>query len=63
LLLVLSTDGSAELRHQINTAAGTQLLFGLDVNRMKPGDSVTFDDAAYDEKTAPVGPDLKSWRY
>ena len=47
LLLVLSRDGSAEPRHQITTTANTQLLFGLDVNAMKPGEAITFDDAAY----------------
>jgi len=47
LLLVLSTDGSAEPRMQISNTSKTQLLFGLDVNGMKPGEMVAFDDAAF----------------
>ena len=47
LLLVLSTDGSAEPRMQISNTSKTQLLFGLDVERMRPGQAVTIDDAAY----------------
>ena len=47
LLLVLSTDGSAEPRKQISNTSKTQLLFGLDVNGMQPGQAATIDDAAY----------------
>ena len=47
LLLVLSTDGSAEPRMQISNTSKTQLLFGLDVDGMQPGQTVTIDDAAY----------------
>jgi hypothetical protein len=47
LLLVLSTDPSAEPRLQISNSARTQLLFGLDVNAMKPGQAVTLDEAAF----------------
>jgi putative esterase len=47
LLLVLSTDPSAEPRLQISGSSRTQLLFGLDVDAMKPGQSVTLDDAAF----------------
>ena len=47
LLLVLSTDGSAEPRLQISNTSRTQLLFGLDVEGMKPGEAVAFDDTAF----------------
>jgi hypothetical protein len=47
LLLVLSTDPSAEPRLQISNSIRTQILFGLDVDALKPGQSVTLDDAAF----------------
>jgi len=47
LLLVLSTDGSAEPRLQISNTSKTQMVFGLDVDGMKPGESVSVDDAAF----------------
>ena len=47
LLLVLSTDGSAEPRMQISNTSKTQLVFGLDVDAMKPDQGVSFDDAAF----------------
>jgi hypothetical protein len=47
LLLVLSTDSSAEPRLQISNSVRTQLLFGLDVDGMKPGAPVAMDDAAF----------------
>ncbi|HVM74596.1 MAG TPA: hypothetical protein VMT75_03065 [Candidatus Saccharimonadales bacterium] len=47
LLLVLSTDGSAEPRKQISNGVKTQLLFGMDVDGMRPGETVIIDDAAY----------------
>jgi Putative esterase len=47
ILLLLSTDGSAEPRTQISDSPRTQMIFGLDVDSLKPGQSVTVDDAAY----------------
>src|ERR1700678_2478236 len=47
LLLVLSTDPSSEPRLQISNSARTQILFGLDVDALQPGESATFDDAAF----------------
>jgi hypothetical protein len=45
LLLVLSTDGSDEPRMQVNDTSTTQMLFGMDVEGMRPGQPVTIDDA------------------
>jgi hypothetical protein len=47
ILLLLSTDGSAEPRTQINDSPRTQMIFGLDVDDLKPGQSVIVNDAAY----------------
>ena len=47
LLLILSTDPSAEPRLQISNSVRTQMIFGLDVDAVKPGQSVTLDDAAF----------------
>jgi hypothetical protein len=47
LLLILSTDPSAEPRLQISNSIRTQILFGIDVDTLKPGESVTLDDAAF----------------
>ena len=47
LLLVLSTDPSSEPRLQISNSARTQILFGLDVDTLKPGQSATLDDQAF----------------
>jgi hypothetical protein len=47
LLLILSTDGSAEPRMQISGSPRTQLLFGLDIDGLQPGQPIVLDDAAY----------------
>ena len=47
LLLILSTDPSAEPRLQISNSVRTQMIFGLDVDALKPGQSFTLDDAAF----------------
>ena len=47
LLLILSTDPSAEPRLQISNSVPTEIIFGLDVDAVKPGRSVTLDDAAF----------------
>ena len=46
LLLLLSTDGSAEPRLQINDTPKTQLVFGRDVEAMAPGRAVRIDASA-----------------
>ena len=45
LLLMLSTNDEKEPRFQINAGLGTQLVFGVDVDGMNPGDEIVFDDA------------------
>jgi hypothetical protein len=47
ILLVLSTDGSAEPRTQVGNSAQTQMIFGVDIDGLKPGQAVTVDDSAY----------------
>jgi hypothetical protein len=47
LLLILSTDPSAEPRLQISNSVRTQIIFGVDVDALKPGQSVILDDAAF----------------
>src|SRR5277367_4698665 len=47
LLLMLSTDSSAEPRTQINASPNTQLIFGMDVDGMQPGQETTVDDHAF----------------
>lgn len=39
LLLLIARDDQAEPRFQINDAAGTQLVFGIDVDGWKPGEA------------------------
>ncbi len=46
LLLMLSTNDEKEPRFQINAGLGTQLIFGVDVDGMNPGDEIVFDDTA-----------------
>ena len=45
LLLMISTDASAEPRFQINDNANTQAIFGIDVDGLKPGQEAVFDAA------------------
>jgi hypothetical protein len=47
LMLLLSTDPSAEPRMQINDTVRTQIAFGVTVDRWKPGDTTVVDDAAF----------------
>ena len=47
LLLILSTDPSAEPRLQISNSVRTQILFGLDVDSLRPDQPATLDDAAF----------------
>jgi hypothetical protein len=46
LLLLLSTDDSAEPRMQIDDTPKSQMIFGITVDAMKPGTAVTVDDRA-----------------
>src|ERR1700752_815218 len=47
LLLLLSTDSSAEPRLQINDSLNTQLVFGIDVDALRPGQAATIDASAF----------------
>ena len=47
VLLLLSTDPTEEPRMQINDTPRSQMVFGVDVDGMAPGQSVVVDDAAY----------------
>jgi hypothetical protein len=46
VLLLLSTDPSAEPRMQINDSLRTQIIFGMDVDAMQPGQAVAVGDSA-----------------
>ncbi|MFN8889236.1 MAG: hypothetical protein ACK5WF_17380, partial [Cyclobacteriaceae bacterium] len=47
LLLLLSTNDKAEPRFQINDGLETQLVFGVDVEGMKPGEEIVIDQSAF----------------
>ncbi|HEY2820170.1 MAG TPA: hypothetical protein VGJ06_03930 [Candidatus Acidoferrum sp.] len=47
LLLILSNDPSEEPRMQISLASRTQMIFGVDVDNLAPGQSATIDDSAF----------------
>ena len=47
LLLMLSTDGAAEPRFQINDGLKSQMVFGIDVENWKPGTPQTVDARAF----------------
>ncbi|UZR96230.1 hypothetical protein [Chondrinema litorale] len=47
LLLMLSKDTAAEPRFQISDGPGTQLVFGVDVEDWKPGETVTINAEAF----------------
>lgn len=47
LLLLLSTDDDKEPRFQINAGLDGQLIFGMDVEGMKPGESKIFDNSIF----------------
>ena len=50
LLLILSTDPSAEPRMQINGSPKTQMIFGIDVEALKPGQSAEIGRASGRER-------------
>src|SRR5580765_1792887 len=47
LLLLLSNDPSNEPRMQINDSPRSQMVFGADVEAMRPGQSVIVNDSAF----------------
>jgi hypothetical protein len=47
LLLILSNDPSEEPRMQISLLPRTQMIFGVDVDAMQPGQPATIDDSAF----------------
>ena len=47
LLLMLSDDPSDEPRFQINAGLNTQLIFGMNVEGVEPGQSISFDESAF----------------
>jgi len=47
LLLMLSTDGAAEPRFQINDGLKSQMVFGVDVENWQPGTAQTVDAQAF----------------
>src|SRR5258705_4055998 len=47
LLLLISTDSSAEPRFQISDAPSTQQVFGVDVDGWKPGETRVVDASAF----------------
>ena len=47
LMLLLSTDGQAEPRNQINEGPSTQQMFGLDVENWIPGQATVVDSQAF----------------
>ncbi|MFM8739675.1 MAG: hypothetical protein ACKOC0_05665, partial [Cytophagales bacterium] len=47
LLLMLAKSDKTEPRFQINEGLNTQLIFGVDVEAMKPGDKIAIDAKAF----------------
>ncbi|UOY05250.1 alpha/beta hydrolase-fold protein [Muricauda sp. SCSIO 64092] len=47
LLLLLSTNDEKEPRFQINAGLHTQLVFGMDVEGMQPGQQLIFDETTF----------------
>jgi hypothetical protein len=47
LLLLLAKNDKTEPRFQINDGLNTQLIFGVDVEGMKPGDNIIIDEGAF----------------
>ena len=47
VLLLLSTDSTAEPRFQISDGPGTQLVFGVDVDGLAPGKEAIVDASAF----------------
>lgn len=62
LLLLLSNNSQAEPRFQINDGLNTQLIFGIDVEGMKPGQEIIFDQSAFGYPLSNIG-DLPPGNY
>src|SRR5271163_616087 len=62
LLLVVSTDSSAEPRMQVNDTPGSQMVFGVDVDQLKPGEAAVVDERAFGYPVRSLA-DLKPGEY
>jgi len=62
MLLLISTDGSAEPRMQINDTPATQMVFGVDVEDLRPEQPVTIDERAFGYPVRSLA-ELKPGRY
>ena len=47
MLLMISADSTDDPRFQINDNANTQLIFGIDVENLKPGEAAIFDASVF----------------
>ena len=47
LLLMLSTNNEKEPRFQINSGLTTQLIYGVDVENMKAGEEISFNNSVF----------------
>ena len=47
VFLMISTDGSREPRFQISDSPDTQLIFGIDVDGLKPEDEAVIDERVF----------------
>jgi hypothetical protein len=47
LLLLVSNNDKAEPRNQINDGLNTQMVFGVDVDGMNPGDEISIDEKVF----------------
>ncbi len=47
MLLMISADSAAEPRFQINDNENTQLIYGINVEKIKPGEKVFIDDSVF----------------
>ena len=47
MLLLISSDGSQEPRHQISNGPETQMVFGIDVDGLKPGEMAFIDSDVF----------------
>jgi hypothetical protein len=62
LLLILSTDPAAEPRKQINNSPNTQMIFGMDIDGMQPGQETLVDERAFGYPVRSLA-DLKAGHY
>jgi hypothetical protein len=62
LLLIVSTDPSAEPRMQVNNSPNTQMIFGMDVDSLEPGREAMVDERAFGYPVRKLS-DLKPGHY